>query len=151
MEKNKLFVKNIPFSVTEKELEELFGKYGELKGVRLVTYRNGHSKGIAYVEYANETSATVALVQTDGMTMGNQALQVASLGGGPKETGLRGRGRTQVSLMPRALQQRSSTTVVKKPEPKREQQEQPMEVSGSSSEGSKGLSNDDFRSMLLKK
>lgn len=182
MEKNKLFVKGIPFSVTEKELEELFGKYGELKGVRLVTYRNGHSKGIAYVEYANETSATVALVQTDGMTMGNQTLQVAisnppargyrqqgkedaaedgqqrtqyplasqvaSLGGGPKETGLRGRGRTQVSLMPRALQQRSSTAVTKKPEPK---QEQPMEVSGSSSEGSKGLSNEDFRSMLLKK
>uniref|UniRef100_A0A131YJD3 Rna binding protein sart3 rrm superfamily n=1 Tax=Rhipicephalus appendiculatus TaxID=34631 RepID=A0A131YJD3_RHIAP len=185
MEKNKLFVKGIPFSVTEKELQELFGKYGELKGVRLVTYRNGHSKGIAYVEYANETSATVALVQTDGMTVGNQTLQVAisnppargyrpqgkedgaedgqqrtqyplasqvaSLGGGPKETGLRGRGRTQVSLMPRALQQRSATTVAKKPELKQEQQEQPMEVSGSSSEGSKGLSNDDFRSMLLKK
>ncbi|XP_037565878.1 squamous cell carcinoma antigen recognized by T-cells 3 isoform X2 [Dermacentor silvarum] len=183
MEKNKLFVKGIPFSVTEKELEELFGKYGELKGVRLVTYRNGHSKGIAYVEYANETSATVALVQTDGMSMGDQTLQVAisnppargarqqgkwdsaedgqqgsqfplasqvaSLGGGPKETGLRGRGRTQVSLMPRAVQQRSSTTaVVKKPEQK---QEQPMEVSDSSAEGSKGLSNEDFRSMLLKK
>nr|XP_050029161.1 squamous cell carcinoma antigen recognized by T-cells 3-like isoform X1 [Dermacentor andersoni] len=183
MEKNKLFVKGIPFSVTEKELEELFGKYGELKGVRLVTYRNGHSKGIAYVEYANETSATVALVQTDGMSMGDQTLQVAisnppargarqqgkwdtaeegqqgsqyplasqvaSLGGGPKETGLRGRGRTQVSLMPRAVQQRSSSTaVVKKPE---QNQEQPMEVSGSSAEGSKGLSNEDFRSMLLKK
>ncbi|XP_077511193.1 RNA-binding protein 4F [Amblyomma americanum] len=183
MEKNKLFVRNIAPSVGEKELEEIFGKYGELKGVRLVTYRNGHSKGIAYVEYANETAATVALVQTDGMTLEKQALQVAisnpparsgrpqyqgkgdraeagethypfasqvaSLGGGPKETGLRGRGRTQVSLMPRAVQQR--TTTVKKPEQK-QQQEQPMEVSESSpAEGSKGLSNADFRSMLLKK
>ncbi|XP_064460497.1 squamous cell carcinoma antigen recognized by T-cells 3-like [Ornithodoros turicata] len=158
LEKNKLFVKNIPFSMTQEELEELFKKYGDLKEVRLVTYRNGHSKGIAYVEYTNETAATIALVQTDGMQLGKQVLsvaisnppargarqsetqrtaQVASLGGGPKETGLRGRGRTQVSLMPRVIQRSTNTQ-----EPK----------SGSSSkEEAQGLSNADFRHLLLNK
>lgn len=158
MEKNKLFVKGIPTSISQKELEEIFGKYGTLKEVRLVTYRNGHSKGLAYVEFVDETSATVALVQTDGMQLGKQALQVAisnppsranrptpgassaprivaSLGGGPKETGLRGRGRTQVSLMPRAVQRT----------------QQPEKGQGNAEESKGGLSNADFRTMLLKK
>lgn len=54
MEKNKLFVRGLPFTSTENDLKELFSKYGTLKDVRLVTYRNGHSKGLAYVEYADE-------------------------------------------------------------------------------------------------
>lgn len=32
-------------SVTKEELTAIFGQYGELADVRLVTYRNGHSKG----------------------------------------------------------------------------------------------------------
>jgi len=39
MEKNKLFVKGLPFSTTKENLEQLFGQYGTLKDVRLVTYR----------------------------------------------------------------------------------------------------------------
>lgn len=54
LEKNKLFVKGLPFSLTVDELKDLFGKHGDLKDCRLVTYRNGHSKGLAYVEFVDE-------------------------------------------------------------------------------------------------
>ncbi|CAG0909841.1 unnamed protein product, partial [Darwinula stevensoni] len=62
---------------TKEDLEEIFGKYKGLKGVRIVTFRNGHSKGIAYVEYTNENSAKEALVGTDGMQIGEKTVSVS--------------------------------------------------------------------------
>ncbi|KAG8227862.1 hypothetical protein J437_LFUL008655 [Ladona fulva] len=56
LEKNKLFVKGLPLSTTKEDLEKLFGTYGTLKDVRLVTYRNGHSKGLAYVDFVDEVN-----------------------------------------------------------------------------------------------
>jgi RNA recognition motif-containing protein len=58
LEKNKLFVKGLPFELTDKELREMFEAFGPLKDCRLVTYRNGHSKGIAYVEFEKAVSAS---------------------------------------------------------------------------------------------
>lgn len=40
--------------MTQEELMETFGEFGNLKDARLVTYRNGHSKGLAFVEYKDE-------------------------------------------------------------------------------------------------
>ena len=77
IEKKKLYVKDLPQSTTKQDLEKLFGQYGELKDVRLVTYRNGHSKGIAYVEYTSEASASKAIVQTDGMKIQDRLISVA--------------------------------------------------------------------------
>jgi len=56
LEKNKLFVKGLPFSLTADGLRDLFKVHGDLKDCRLVTYRNGHSKGLAYVEFIDEVS-----------------------------------------------------------------------------------------------
>ena len=67
LEKNKLFVKNLDPETTQKELVEIFMKYGKLKEVRLPTYRNGHSKGIAFVDYEDELSAATALIKTDNI------------------------------------------------------------------------------------
>lgn len=54
MEKNKLFIRGLPFTTTVDDLRNIFNKFGFIKDVRLVTYRNGHSKGLAYVEYEDE-------------------------------------------------------------------------------------------------
>jgi len=54
MEKNKLFVRGLPFSMNEAEVRKLFGEHGTLKDVRIVMFRNGHSKGIAYVDFEDE-------------------------------------------------------------------------------------------------
>lgn len=57
LEKNKLFIKGLPFSLTADELRDTFKVYGDLKDCRLVSYRNGHSKGLAYVEYIDEVTS----------------------------------------------------------------------------------------------
>ena len=91
LEKNKLFVRGLEPSVTQEEVRALFAQYGQLTGVRLVTYRcafnswnlhiitptrNGHSKGIAFVEYEKEAEAAVALLKTDGTKLKGVELQV---------------------------------------------------------------------------
>ncbi|XP_076344868.1 spliceosome associated factor 3, U4/U6 recycling protein-like isoform X2 [Tachypleus tridentatus] len=170
LEKHKLFIRGLPLSTTEQKLEDIFKEYGELKDVRLVTYRNGHSKGLAYVEYCDEVSAATALVKTDGMKVDDKTISVAisnpperksfgktgggegsenkiiaSLGGG-REPGPRGRGRTQVSLLPRALQRTQPGTS--------RSNDFQNGINGAGEDVNttkKQLTNNDFRNMLLKK
>merc|ERR1712112_299639 len=123
LEKNELFVRGLEPSVTQEEVRELFAQYGQLTGVRLVTYRNGHSKGIAFVEFEKEAEAAVALLKTDGTKLKGVELQVAlsnppkkeenppatpkeqvrSLGGTSQDPGPRGKGRSQLAFTPRVL------------------------------------------------
>lgn len=39
LENNKLFVKGLSHNTTKEQLEQLFGQYGTVKDVRIVTYR----------------------------------------------------------------------------------------------------------------
>jgi len=129
LDKNKLFIKGLDFAVTKEDLHRVFGAFGKLADVRLVTYRNGHSKGIAFVEYAEEVAAAKALVKTDGMKIKDKEIEVAisnpprrkeetpadiksiqgsdvrSLGGTTqqKDFGPRGKGRSQLAFMPRSV------------------------------------------------
>ncbi|OUC44504.1 hypothetical protein D917_09043 [Trichinella nativa] len=66
LEKNKLFVKNIPTFATENEVETLFRQYGDLRSVRLVLHKSGRSKGLAYVEFDNEEAADRARLEQNG-------------------------------------------------------------------------------------
>ncbi|KRY55652.1 Squamous cell carcinoma antigen recognized by T-cells 3 [Trichinella britovi] len=66
LEKNKLFVKNIPTFATENEVETLFRQYGDLRSVRLVLHKSGRSKGLAYVEFDNEEAAERARLGQNG-------------------------------------------------------------------------------------
>ncbi|MEA2035152.1 MAG: RNA-binding protein [Euryarchaeota archaeon] len=45
METSKLYVGNLTYSVTEKQLEELFSQYGDVKDVRII-----ERKGFGFVE-----------------------------------------------------------------------------------------------------
>ncbi|XP_053375966.1 squamous cell carcinoma antigen recognized by T-cells 3-like isoform X2 [Mercenaria mercenaria] len=174
LEKNKLFIKNLPFTCTEEALRTLFSQHGEVKHVRLVTYRSGAPKGLAYVEFADEHSAAQAVVKTDGIKIGEHEISVAisnpparktpvsqreessfipSLGGGKKETQSR-HARTQVMLMPRAVTKRPQTqskqTSSAATQNKNESSSETLSDSKSSTKTS-GMSNSDFRNMLLKK
>ncbi|OQR70347.1 squamous cell carcinoma antigen recognized by T-cells 3-like [Tropilaelaps mercedesae] len=77
LEKNKLFVKNIPLDATKEELQSLFETCGSVTDVRLCTLRNGKFKGIAYVDYKDETAASAAVVKYDGFELRNKMLSVA--------------------------------------------------------------------------
>ncbi|XP_071179062.1 squamous cell carcinoma antigen recognized by T-cells 3-like isoform X1 [Mytilus edulis] len=162
LEKNKLFIKGLPFTCTKEALSNIFSQHGKLKDVRLVTYRSGAPKGLAYVEYENENEATQAVMKTDGLAIGEHTISVAiscppdrrpqkdqfvpSLGSGKKETEVRGKARTQVSLLPRALKTAGATSSNEKSLSK-SSAAATNEKPGSKEQS--GKSNDDFRKMLL--
>jgi cold-inducible RNA-binding protein len=58
----KLYVGNLPFSVTSDDLQGLFSQHGEVHSVNLVTDREtGRPRGFAFVEMANADAAIDAL------------------------------------------------------------------------------------------
>ncbi|KAI1293586.1 Squamous cell carcinoma antigen recognized by T-cells 3 [Halotydeus destructor] len=75
-EKNKLFVKNLSPDVDEEMLGTIFTKFGKIKDIRIVKYRNGHSKGCAFIEFTNADDATSAL-QADATMVRGKNIEVA--------------------------------------------------------------------------
>uniref|UniRef100_A0A8C2E8H9 Spliceosome associated factor 3, U4/U6 recycling protein n=1 Tax=Cyprinus carpio TaxID=7962 RepID=A0A8C2E8H9_CYPCA len=161
MEKHKIFISGLPYTCTKETLEDLCKQHGTVKAIRLVTNRSGKPKGLAYVEYENEAQASQAVLKMDGSMLENFTLSVAIsnppsrkmedkgvpsrlLGAAmPRQPqGARGKGRTQISLLPRSLYRQST------PDAKAENgtisAPHTTETDGS-------LSNEDFARMLLKK
>ena len=73
----KLYVGNLPFSVTETELRELFGRHGSVDSVNVITDREtGRPRGFAFVEMTEPSAATDAIRALDGTQFGGRALKV---------------------------------------------------------------------------
>uniref|UniRef100_A0A7N8WKK3 Spliceosome associated factor 3, U4/U6 recycling protein n=1 Tax=Mastacembelus armatus TaxID=205130 RepID=A0A7N8WKK3_9TELE len=170
MEKHKIFISGLPFSCTKEQLEEICKSHGTIKDVRLVTYRSGKPKGLAYVEFANETQASQAVLKMDGMDLENNKISVAISNpprrnmmdkpGSSKPTtdmmprqvyGSRGRGRTQLSLLPRSLHRQSAPVSKVENGTAAEQIPATAGASADTAGETKALSNSDFARMLLNK
>lgn len=64
MDKNKLYVGNLPWSVNDQSLRELFAAYGEITEAIVITDRyTGRSKGFGFVTFANEADAGKAVAE----------------------------------------------------------------------------------------
>ncbi|KQC09823.1 MAG: RNA-binding protein [Candidatus Cloacimonas sp. SDB] len=62
----KIYVGNISWSATEEQLEELFGEYGKVHSVKIITDREtGRPRGFAFVEMDNADAAISALNNKD--------------------------------------------------------------------------------------
>lgn len=62
MEKNKLFIGSLPWSITNDSLRELFAQFGEITDAVVITDReSGRSKGFGFVTFAKEEDAQKAL------------------------------------------------------------------------------------------
>lgn len=62
MDKNKIFVGSLPWSINNDSLRELFAQYGEITEAIVITDRmTGRSKGFGFVTFANEEAAQKAL------------------------------------------------------------------------------------------
>ncbi|XP_072271437.1 squamous cell carcinoma antigen recognized by T-cells 3 [Pyxicephalus adspersus] len=167
LEKHKLFVSGVPFSTTKKELEEIFKEHGSIKEIRLVTNRSGKPKGLAYVEYENEAQASQAVLKLDGTKIKDHTIQVAISNPPmrkqpealqtaqtfrpmvPRQAyGARGKGRTQLALLPRSLHRQNAPTTTKTENgtPKT-----PSASSGGGEEPPQKMSNADFARLLLQK
>jgi RNA recognition motif-containing protein len=58
----KLFVSNLPFAITQDQLQEIFAAYGQITSVNIVIDKfSGRSKGFGFVEFENEEDAGKAL------------------------------------------------------------------------------------------
>ncbi|KAL3523166.1 hypothetical protein ACH5RR_016000 [Cinchona calisaya] len=77
LESGRLFVRNLPYTTTEEELEEHFCKFGNISQVHIVVDKETkRSKGIAYVLYALPESASRALAELDNSIFQGRLLHV---------------------------------------------------------------------------
>jgi RNA recognition motif-containing protein len=73
----KLYVGNIPFSVTEDDLRALFERHGGVGSVNVITDREtGRPRGFAFVEMNDADAAEAAIRALDGSEMGGRTLRV---------------------------------------------------------------------------
>lgn len=70
-----VFVTNVAFAATEKELREVFADCGEVVAVTIVRNNHGKSRGFAYVEFAKEEEAAAA-VEKNGTKLQERKLEV---------------------------------------------------------------------------
>lgn len=73
----RLYVGNLPFSVSEQELEELFGQVGQVDSANVVTDRDtGRSRGFAFVEMDSQEAADAAIESFNGRELAGRAMTV---------------------------------------------------------------------------
>ncbi|MGJ3501955.1 RNA recognition motif domain-containing protein, partial [Piscirickettsia salmonis] len=64
------------YSVEDRDLVEMFSKYGEVISAKVITDRDtGRSKGFAFVEFETQEQAQAAL-ELDGQDSGGRNLKV---------------------------------------------------------------------------
>ena len=74
----KLYIGNLPYSVTDAALRELFAPLGEVSSVAIITDRDtDRPKGFAFVEMADDAAAKQAISQINGKTFDNREITVA--------------------------------------------------------------------------
>jgi cold-inducible RNA-binding protein len=73
----KIYVGNLPFSTNEDELSDVFGEFGEVTSVALISDRDtGRPRGFGFVEMASDDDARKAISELDGTDLGGRQLKV---------------------------------------------------------------------------
>ena len=98
----KLYVGNLAFSVTNEDLEALFGQIGKVDNVAVVTDKfSGQSRGFGFVQMADSNEAARAISELNGTELKGRSIKVneareqgprPSGGGGGDRGGRGGRG-----------------------------------------------------------
>lgn len=72
-----LYVGNLSYQVTEEELKNAFGQYGEVKKVSIVKDREtGESRGFAFVEMMEGDAGKTAMAELNGAELRGRRLRV---------------------------------------------------------------------------
>ena len=85
MQASKLYVGNLVFSVTVKDLEELFSQYGTVKEAKII-----QGKGFAFVEMSSQLEAERAKAALEGSDFKGLNLKVQSAKPPKKQSSRRG-------------------------------------------------------------
>ncbi|HDQ99413.1 MAG TPA: RNA-binding protein [candidate division WOR-3 bacterium] len=103
----RIFVGNLPFSATESQLTEMFGKHGEVSSCEIVKDRmTNRSRGFGFVEMASDDAARAAISALNGQDLDGRPLTVNEArarteGGGGGGGGRRGGGGGRRDSAPR--------------------------------------------------
>ena len=95
---NKLYVGNLPYSVTDASLQDLFSPHGSVRSAKVIMDRDsGRSKGFGFVEMGSDSEAQAAIGALNGKPVDGRNLTVNEArpkeGGGGGGGGGGGRGR----------------------------------------------------------
>ena len=72
-----LYVGNLPYSMNDQELNDLFSEVGEVQSARVMNDREtGRSRGFGFVEMKNEEEGREAIEKLNGQDCGGRALVV---------------------------------------------------------------------------
>ncbi len=74
---SKIYVGGLPYSATEQELSDLFGRHGSVASARIITDKfTGQSRGFGFVEMSSDAEAQAAVAALNGAEMGGRTLTV---------------------------------------------------------------------------
>ena len=72
-----IYVGNLPYDVSDADLQQLFEKYGTVASARVVMDRaTGRAKGFGFVEMNDRAEAEKAIAGTNGADMNGRPLRV---------------------------------------------------------------------------
>ncbi len=101
----KIYAGNLPHSMKEEELKELFSQFGEVVSVSIIMDREtGQSKGFGFVEFSSSEDAQKAIEELNGTEVKERVIKVDKAQAksdrpgrgnkfGPRRGGQRGGGR----------------------------------------------------------
>ena len=73
----KIYVGNLPWSIKDNDLSEMFAAYGEVSSASVIMDKfSGRSKGFGFVEMANDGDAEVAIKALNEKDIGGRNLRV---------------------------------------------------------------------------
>ena len=73
----RLYIGNLSYEVTERQLRDLFSQAGEIASVDLITDKfTGRGKGFAFVEMASDEATQEAINRFDGYALDDRAIVV---------------------------------------------------------------------------
>jgi RNA recognition motif-containing protein len=73
----RIYVGNLAYEATEQELSDVFGEYGEVTSVSIVSDKfTGRSRGFAFVEMPDKAEGEAAIEATNGKAFQNRNLVV---------------------------------------------------------------------------
>ncbi len=72
-----IYVGNLPYSITEADLEQAFAAYGTVNRATVIVDREtGRARGFGFIEMANDNEATAAIEALNGSDLGGRTLVV---------------------------------------------------------------------------
>jgi RNA recognition motif-containing protein len=76
-EKNKLYVGNLPYSMNDESLGQLFAEFGEVTDAKVIADKfSGRSKGFGFVTMSDEASAQKAIEAMNGKEVSGRNIVV---------------------------------------------------------------------------